>query len=138
MMTNQQYDKGFQMSKKAENMTFYWVGGEDGLSSRSITLQQFLDTINAKIEEVGRKELPSLWKDSRYTTLVVEKCGPKHIKIIATGQNQRSVYCFLDYAGNIYKAATWRAPAKHIRGSIFDKDCSWGKGLGPYGAAYLR
>jgi hypothetical protein len=75
-----------------------------------------------------------------YTVLTVEHVGQKYIKIISTRPdgNQRSVYCFIDYAGNIYKAATWKAPAKHIRGSVFHEDCSWGRGLGPYGAAYLR
>lgn len=50
----------------------------------------------------------------------------------------RYVYCFIDYDGNIYKPASWKAPAKHVRGSVFDPDYSWGRALGPYGVAYLR
>lgn len=66
------------------------------------------------------------------------ECGRKYVKIVIEDYGQRSVYCFLDHDGNIYKAASWRAPAKHIRGSVFDPDYSWGRALGPYGVAYLR
>lgn len=66
--------------------------------------------------------------------------GTKYIRIISkhTVGDSRSSYCFLDYQGNIYKCAGWKAPAKHIRGSIFDDNFSIGKGLGRYGAAYMR
>lgn len=64
--------------------------------------------------------------------------GRKYIKIVVELSGSRSVYCFFDYDGNIYKAASWKAPAKHVRGSVFDDDYSWGKSLGPYGAVYLR
>ena len=63
--------------------------------------------------------------------------GSKYIRLVET-RNGRSVYCFLDYQGNIYKSASWKAPAKHIRGTVFDTNYSWGKALGTYGAAYLR
>lgn len=39
--------------------------------------------------------------------------------------------------GDIFKPATWKAPAKHARGNLFDAH----QGLefvGPYGMAYLR
>lgn len=50
-----------------------------------------------------------------------------------------SVYCFIRAEdGAILKAASWKAPAKGVRGSIFDANYSWGKGVGPYGASYLR
>lgn len=64
--------------------------------------------------------------------------GRKYIKLVVENYGSRSVYCFLDYKGNIYKAASWAAPAKHIRGSVFDHEYGWGRALGPYGAAYLR
>ena len=47
--------------------------------------------------------------------------GKKYIKIVQcdhTGQRQQSVFCFVDYAGNLYKASSWNAPAKDIRGHI--------------------
>lgn len=65
--------------------------------------------------------------------------GSKYIKIVESGNDgySTSVYCFLDYEGNIYKAASWKIPAKHIRGSIFDPNYSFGRGLTQYGGAYL-
>ena len=33
--------------------------------------------------------------------------------------DDHGVFCFIDSEGNIYKAATWDRPAKHIRGNIF-------------------
>lgn len=71
------------------------------------------------------------------TTFTVDP-GRKFIKIVANRWGSRSVYCFLDYQGNIYKSASWKAAAKHIRGTIFQDNFSLGQALGPYGAAYLR
>ena len=85
--------------------------------------------------------------DSRFPELpvpnITAKFGRKYAKIIketsngALGRTQKSVYGFVDaHTGDIYKAASWKAPAKHIRASIFDAD--GGKSVcGPYGIAYL-
>jgi hypothetical protein len=67
--------------------------------------------------------------------------GQKYARIVRLdGGNDQygSAYCFVDAAGNIYKPAGWKAPAKHARGSIHDADFSIGKGLGYYGPVYLR
>lgn len=46
------------------------------------------------------------------------------------------VYCFVDRSsGDILKAASWKAPAKHARGNIYAADPL--AGVGQYGAAYL-
>jgi hypothetical protein len=119
----------------AKNIIFR---ANDEAAAATISLQDVLDVLNTKIEEDGKARFPNLWDGGRYETLLVEHVGQKYIKIISGGRGSRSVYCFLDYAGNIYKAASWKAPAKHVRGSVFHDDCSWGRGLGPYGAAYLR
>lgn len=45
--------------------------------------------------------------------------GPKYIKIIETLTNgQDSSFAFVDYDGNIYKAAGWNAPAKGVRATL--------------------
>lgn len=97
---------------------------------KSIPLTEVIDFLNVKMAE----------HDTAFLEQVEADPGRKFIRIWkgrADGSHRYS-YCFLDYAGNIYKCATWRAPAKHIRGSVFDKDYGWGKALSHYGAAYLK
>lgn len=72
------------------------------------------------------------------TVTITAQPGRKFIKLVEEAYGQRSVYCFVDYDGNIYKAASWAAPAKHVRGSVFDEEFGWGRALTPYGAAYRR
>jgi len=70
--------------------------------------------------------------------------GPKYIRVVVSdsyGDSKtgagRSVYCFIDTTnGNILKSASWKAPAKHARGNIFDADPL--QGVTQYGAQYLR
>lgn len=51
----------------------------------------------------------------KYGVLSVTQ-GKKYFKIIQDGS---SAYGFVDNEGNVLKAATWSAPAKHARGNIF-------------------
>jgi hypothetical protein len=44
--------------------------------------------------------------------------GKKFTKVLVTTWGQTSVHCFIDSLGNLYKAATYNAPAKGIRGNI--------------------
>lgn len=46
--------------------------------------------------------------------------GKKYIKVIIFS-GQKSVHCFLDFDGNIYKAASYKIPAKGIRGNVNNK-----------------
>lgn len=75
------------------------------------------------------KSFPSL-KHDKFTF----KQGRRYMKVIRSG----SVHCFVDTKnGDVLKAASWSAPAKHARGNIFDAK----NGLGwmqEYGPAYLR
>lgn len=60
--------------------------------------------------------------------------GPKYVKVF----NRGSVHCFVDKTnGNVLKAASWKAPAKHARGNIYDASNGLAA-MGPYGPAYLR
>lgn len=50
----------------------------------------------------------------------------------------RRVFCFVDKTnGDILKAATWKAPAKHARGNIFDED-GGANAVDWHGGRYLR
>ena len=99
---------------------------------QEVRLEDFLSFLGKKANHGITRLNPHI-----YSALV----GPKYIKIVLNmygNTENRSVYCFLDQEGNIYKSASWKAPASYIRGSIFDPDYTWGKGLGPFGATYLR
>ena len=56
------------------------------------------------------------------------EAGTKYIKIYHWYDNgssfkQRSCHSFVDYEGNIWKAASWKAPAKNFpRGNVITKD----------------
>jgi hypothetical protein len=60
--------------------------------------------------------------------------GRRYMKVIRGG----SVHCFVDRTnGNVLKAASWSAPAKHARGNIMNDDNGLNC-MGEYGAAYMR
>ena len=60
--------------------------------------------------------------------------GRKYIKII----RGRSVHCFVDKTnGDVLMAASYKSPAKHPRGNLFDESNGL-KYMGEYGPAYLR
>lgn len=64
----------------------------------------------------------------------------KIVKSTACGDSSesRSVYAFIEKkTGDIYKPASWKAPAKHARGNIYAEDGGL-KCADPYGIAYLR
>lgn len=63
--------------------------------------------------------------------------GRVYTKIVRTcNHGGRSVFCFVRNAdGAILKAAGWKAPAKHARGSIYVNNGR--DAVGPYGANYL-
>ena len=65
--------------------------------------------------------------------------GGRYVKIIQTRDGvDSSAFAFVEIeTGNVLKAASWSAPAKHARGNIYNED----NGLGcvnPHGIAYLR
>lgn len=46
--------------------------------------------------------------------------GKKYYKIVLINWGSRSVHAFVDKEGNVYKPASWRAPAKHVRYNLLD------------------
>jgi len=64
--------------------------------------------------------------------------GQRYIRVVKTSHGQRGVYCFVDTTnGDVLKAASWKVPAKHARGNIFDESNGL-KSMNWHGAAYLR
>jgi len=76
------------------------------------TAQEFVDALNAKFGPQG------------YSTFEVVEGGRKFTKIAAIHGGQRSVYCFLDADGNVYKAEGWKKPARGIRANLATLDMS--------------
>lgn len=73
------------------------------------------------------------------TVFLIEE-GTKFYKIVRQYVNGsgRSVYAFIDKeTGNIFKAASWRAPAKHARGNVHNVDNGF-TCCNQYSVAYLR
>lgn len=64
--------------------------------------------------------------------------GRKFIKIVPKRPGgHRTVWGFIETeTGNIYKAAGWGTPAKHVRGNIYNENPV--QGCGPYGPDYLK
>ncbi len=110
------------MAKKVEDITF-------GVENK-VTLLDFLKIVTEYTEQYLRMPAGSLKYDAMP--------GRKYIRITQCQSGSRSAYCFLDYDGNIYMSSSWAAPAKYVRGTVFEENCSTGKGLGPYGATYRR
>lgn len=51
--------------------------------------------------------------------------GRKYAKVVSTYSDGKhsSVFCFIDRkTGDVYKAATWKSPAKHVRYTITDEE----------------
>lgn len=48
--------------------------------------------------------------------------GSKYVKVVSVSWGSRSVHSFVEKAtGNIWKAASWKSPARNfVRGNVFD------------------
>lgn len=91
-------------------------------------LSQLIRVLNVEFEAYYSKRFKNL-----DIPVVKIDLGTRYIKL----KHQDGIYCFIDATnGDILKAATWRAPAKHARGNIYKVD--WLESFGPYGTKYLR
>lgn len=73
--------------------------------------------------------------DNSYTKLSIMELT-KNFRIVADHAGQNSVYVFVEKAtGDILKSASWKVPAKGVRGNIFSENAT--ACCGPYGAVYF-
>lgn len=98
--------------------------------------QSDLDRWLAAAQAVSDAYTAKNFSDLRNDVLSIEP-GRKYAKVVRESYGSRHAFCFIDLAtGDILKAASWRAPAKHPRGNIFAPNPT--AGIGSYGADYLR
>jgi hypothetical protein len=101
-----------------------------------VRLQRWLEAAQTIINENYASRFPNL------TPSRLEMSdGRRYIRIdtiVDGGRGQRSVFAFIDkWSGDILRAATYKAPAKHARGNLFDANGGVSE-LTPYGPKYLR
>ena len=124
------------------------------MSELTQKIEAFVVHVNRMIREHHEQNFPSL-----EAPIVVPNYSARWCKLINTKSDgvdfkgvekrkQTSVYCFVCLedghtktlgnlkAGDIYKAASWNAPAKHARGSVLNETAETASTV--YGANYLR
>lgn len=96
-------------------------------NSFDASLKDFLSYAFDVIEAYYEKSYPNL----KATAFRVE-AGRRYVRVI----RENSAYCFVDLTnGDILKPASWKAPAKHARGNIYNS-MTW-TCVGVHGIAYL-
>lgn len=95
--------------------------------------QEFFDSFYDGLIKINRDYMKKQFPNNPLDEFSY-KVGRRYIKIICGS----SVHAFVDSKnGNVLKPASWNAPAKHSRGSIFSEDN--GKScMTPYGPCYMR
>jgi hypothetical protein len=73
-------------------------------------LDEFLTLLNDMSRNHTQKHYPTLSAPQ-----FIVDMGRKYAKVVLTDDSHRSVHCFVDKDGNVYKAASWAQPAKGVR-----------------------
>lgn len=97
-------------------------------------LDAIIDRINIQIRKHYTDKLKNLTPDQ-----IRAEDGNRYVKLVREDAEggSRSVYGFIDKTnGDILKAASWRAPAKHARGNIWDENAM--EATTVWGIVYLR
>ena len=86
--------------------------------------------LNQRIEKLIEAGEASYGKSSAENLKIEQRPGKRYIKLVRSHYDKRtgerahgSVWCFIDKeSGAVYKPASFKAPAKHIRYSLMDDD----------------
>lgn len=81
-----------------------------------------MEAIEKYVEEIRDAQTKD-WAEHKYDMAKVPEfgieVGKKYARITRTSWGQKSVHCFVEIkTGDIYKANTWNAPAKIVRGNV--------------------
>jgi hypothetical protein len=82
-----------------------------GLYICTMTITEFISALNLKFPDV-HFELGNRRVRHYY---VARSTSSGVYRVIRRTAGERSVFCFVDAYGNIYKAASWKSPAKGVR-----------------------
>ena len=103
--------------------------------------QNIEERINGFVHQLQRllnEHYAEFYKTLTPPTVTVE-WGRRYARIVKDSGNDKIVHSFIDLAtGDILKAASWAAPAKKARGSVFNADYGVGSAVNVYGAQHLR
>jgi hypothetical protein len=117
------------------------MGGPAVIPAKGKPTPADLEQFCRKLEDFMISHHTKSYSSARNEKMVLET-GRKYARIFRRGPGVNSCYCFISLeTGEIFKPATWSAPAKHARGTIFQSDAELfgdGKVCGPYGIIYLR
>lgn len=99
------------------------------------------DRLNVFVEgciRIHREYIESMFNHVRPDAFKVNS-GTRYDKIVRVCDGGgESVHCFVDKKnGDVLKAASWRQPARHARGNVFDDDYGLTR-MRFYGPEYLR
>jgi hypothetical protein len=98
---------------------------------------QWLSDCQTIVDNYCREQYPFLPPDS-----LVHAGGTRYARVEEhhdyDGRGiRRKIWCFVDVTnGNVLKPESFKKPAKHARGNIFDTSGGLSR-IGPYGPAYL-
>tara|TARA_B100001250_G_scaffold333649_1_gene299352 strand:+ start:490 stop:849 length:360 start_codon:yes stop_codon:yes gene_type:complete len=80
----------------------------------------FVDTVYERAHKLAQALQLDYDKHGYSDTVFDIKEGRKYIKIMMVN-NQESVHAFIDAkTGDVFKPASWRGPAKHVRYNLLD------------------
>lgn len=87
----------------------------------------FVDA-NAFVAELN-KQFDLARKDDQYRPVFAVRSGPVYDKVVTTNAfrwNEKpdgwATYCFINAAGDVFKAAGWNKPAKGVRANLYCLD----------------
>lgn len=82
--------------------------------------QEAFETYVKVVQEVYDTYFRNSFPGMKPPVVEVEPKGRRYKKVVTDDGNQRWVHSFVEIeTGYIFKPASWKAPAKHARGSIF-------------------
>lgn len=110
-----------------------------GVNQAEVTDAQ-LEAFRKLCEEISQTHTATHFSNLPLPTISVQK-GSRYAKLVRKDYPDAvggSVHCFVDLSnGDVLKAASWKAPAKHARSNLNDAD-GGRSGVNEYGANYIK